>query len=262
MDTGPDRSGNFSIYKTHLIVISLCRACTQALTHSFFFLELTRSYEGTSLSDLEKGFYTDQSISLSMVSSDGLLKPSKGVVLEYLDPNPTVLPRLNYSMNILSPLLALRKNNLSPGNTINTGLRSPVEGKSSTPYERVKFQKPMLADSLDLSSVDLTTTHPSWEVSFVKPIMESPKSCLESTWSPINPAASSEMSLIWSGTSPRPHVSEELQRSWKEMVRPGHVPMISELRDEQQSYSHLAIWYFRYVCLFSVDEWLSVLLRL
>lgn len=175
-----------------------------------------------------------------MVSSDGLLK-QKGVVLEYLDPNPTVLPRLNYSMNILSPLVAVSKNILSPGNTLNTRLSSPVEGKSSTPYERVKFQKPMLADLLDLSCVDLTTTHPSWEVSFVKPIVESPKSCLESTLSPINQSVPPEVSLIWSGTSPCPHVSEELQRSWKEMVRSGQVPTISELRDEQQSYSNLAI---------------------
>ncbi|XP_056591512.1 uncharacterized protein si:ch73-303b9.1 [Triplophysa dalaica] len=203
--------------------------------------ELTRSYEGTSLSDLDKGFYTDQSISLSVVSSDGLLKPSKGVVLEYLDPNSTVLSRLNYSINILSPLVAVSKNILSPGNTLNTDLSSPVEGKSSTPYERVKFQKPMSADSLDLSCVDLTTTHPSWEVSFVKPVMESPKSCLESSWSPINPSAPPDVSMIWSGTSPHQHVSEELQRSWKEMVKSGQVPTMSELRDEQQSYSNLAI---------------------
>ncbi|KAA0708046.1 hypothetical protein E1301_Tti014342 [Triplophysa tibetana] len=203
--------------------------------------ELTRSYEGTPLSDLDKGFYTDQSISLSVVSSDGLLKPSKGVVLEYLDPNSTALPRLNYSLNILSPLVAVSKNIFSPGNTLNTDLSSPVEGKSSTPYERVKFQKPKLADSLDLSCVDLTTTHPSWEVSFVKPITESPKSCLETSWSPINPSAPPDVSMILSGTSPHPYVSEELQRSWKEMVKTGQVPTMSELRDEHQSYSNLAI---------------------
>ncbi|XP_051967390.1 uncharacterized protein si:ch73-303b9.1, partial [Xyrauchen texanus] len=148
--------------------------------------ELTRSYEG---SDLDRGFCTDQSLSLSAVSVDFSLRPSKGIVLEYLETNSTATPCLNYSTSVLSPLVALSKNILSPGNTLATGLSSPVEGKSSTPYERVKFQKPNVAGSLDLSCVDLTTTQPLWEVSFVKPIVESPKSCLESTWSPINPSA-------------------------------------------------------------------------
>ncbi|XP_073681643.1 uncharacterized protein, partial [Garra rufa] len=201
--------------------------------------ELTRSYEGPSLSDFDRGFCTDQSLSLSAVSADGFLRPNKGIVLEYSEPNPAVASCLNYSANLLSPLVALNKNVLSPGNTLSTALSSPVEGKSSTPYERVKFQKPIQASSLDLSCVDLTTTHPSWEVSLVKAIVESPKSCLESTWSPINLSAPPEVSLMWSGTSPQ---LQELQRSWKEMVwqGSGQVPAISDLREEQSS-SNLAI---------------------
>ncbi|XP_050978949.1 uncharacterized protein si:ch73-303b9.1 isoform X2 [Labeo rohita] len=167
--------------------------------------ELTRSYEGQSLFDFDRGFCTDRSLSLSAVSDDSFLRPNKG-------------------------------------NTLGTALRSPVEGKSSTPYKRVKFQKPIQASSLDQSCVDLTTTHPSWEVSLVKAIVESPKSCLESTWSPINLSAPPEVSMIWSGTSPHPNVSEELQRSWKEMVwqGSGQVPAIPNLREEQNS-SNLAI---------------------
>ncbi|RXN39257.1 hypothetical protein ROHU_000357 [Labeo rohita] len=172
--------------------------------------QLTRSYEGQSLFDFDRGFCTDRSLSLSAVSDDSFLRPNKGIVLEYLDPNPAVAPCLNYSTNLLSPLVVLN-NILSPGNTLGTALRSPVEGKSSTPYKRVKFQKPIQASSLDQSCVDLTTTHPSWEVSLVKAIVESPKSCLESTWSPINLSAPPEVSMIWSGTSPHPNVSEELQ---------------------------------------------------
>ncbi|XP_055040452.2 uncharacterized protein [Misgurnus anguillicaudatus] len=206
--------------------------------------ELTRSYEGTSLSDMDKGFCTDQSISsLSVISTDVSLKPSKSIVLEYSEPNPTVLPRLNYAMSILSPLFAVSKNILSPGNTLNTRPNSPVEDKSSTPYERVKFEKSIVVDSLDLSCVDLTTTHPSWEVSLVNPMVESPKSCLESTWSPIDPSAPPEIPLMWSGTSPCPNVSEDLQHSWKEMVllRSGRVPANLEFRDDQQSFLDLAI---------------------
>ncbi|CAM4733192.1 unnamed protein product [Leuciscus chuanchicus] len=187
--------------------------------------ELTRSSEGPSMSDFDRGFCTDQSLSLSAVSSDEFLRPSKGVVLEYSEPNPC----LNYSTSLLSPLVAL-KNILSPGN-------SPVQGKSSTPYERVKVQKPILGSSLDLSCVDLTSTHPSWEVSLVKAIVESPKSCLESTWSPINPSVPPEISL-WAG----PNVSGDLQRSWREMVwqGSGQAPAIPDLREEQSS-SNLAI---------------------
>ncbi|KAK2874588.1 hypothetical protein Q8A67_021741 [Cirrhinus molitorella] len=205
-------------------------------------LELTRSYEGQSLSDFDRGFCTDQSLSLSAVSADGFLRPNKGIVLEYSEPNPAAAPCLNYSTNLLSPLVALNKNVISPGNTLSTALSSPVEGKSSTPYERVKFQKSIQVSSLDLSCVDLTTTHPSWEVSFVKAIVESPKSCLESTWSPINISAPPEVSLMWSGTSPHPNVSEELQRSWKEMVwqGSGQVSAIPDIREEQNS-SNLAI---------------------
>ncbi|XP_016417489.1 uncharacterized protein LOC107747473 [Sinocyclocheilus rhinocerous] len=201
--------------------------------------ELTRSYEGPSLSDFDRGFCADQSLSLSAVSADGFLRPNKGIVLEYSEPNPAVAPCLNYSTSLLSPLVALNKNGLSPGSTLSTALSSPVQGKSSTPYERVVFQKPVLASSLDLSCVDLTTTHPSWEVSLVKAIVESPKSCLESTWSPINLSA---QSLMWSGTPPHPNVSEELQRSWKEMVWQGsnQASAIPDLREERSS-SNLAI---------------------
>ncbi|KAK7119922.1 hypothetical protein R3I94_021677 [Phoxinus phoxinus] len=184
--------------------------------------ELTRSSEGPSMSDFERGFCTDQSLSLSAVSFDGFLRPSKGVVLEYSEPNPC----LNYSTSLLSPLVAL-KNALSPGN-------SPAQGKSSTPYER---EKPVLASSLDLSCVDLTATHPSWEVSLVKAIAESPKSCLESTWSPIDPSVPPEISL-WAG----PNVSGDLQRSWREMVwqGSGQALAIPDLREEPGS-SNFAI---------------------
>ncbi|XP_052425879.1 uncharacterized protein LOC127968613 [Carassius gibelio] len=201
--------------------------------------ELTRSYEGPSLSDFDRGFCTDQSLSLSAVSADGFLRPNKGIVLEYPEPISAVAPCLNYSTSLSSPLVALHKHALSPGSSLSTALGSPVQGKSSTPYERVQFQKPILASSLDLSCVDLTTTHPSWEVSFVKAIAESPKSCLESTWSPINPSAPPEVSLVSSGRSPHPNGSEELQRSWREMVRQGssQVPAIPDL----QSSSNLAI---------------------
>lgn len=205
-----------------------------------YFLELTRSYEGPSLSEFDRGFCTDQSLSLS---ADGFLRPNKSIVLEYPEPNPAVAACLNYSTSLLSPLVALNKNCLSPGSSLSTALGSPVEGKSSTPYERVRFQKPVLACLLDLSCVDLTTTHPSWEVSFVKALVESPKSCLESTWSPINLSAAPEGSVVSSGRSPHPNTSDELQRSWKEMVRHGSgpVPAVPDLREEQSS-SNLAIW--------------------
>lgn len=185
-------------------------------------VELTVSCEGPSMSDFDRGFCTDQSLSLSAVSVDGFLRPSKGVVLEYSEPNPC----LNYS-SLFSPLVALNKNVLSPGNALSSALSSPVEGKSSTPYERVRLQKPVLASSLDLSCVDLTATHPSWEVSLVKAVVESPKSCLESTWSPIIPPAAPEASLRMS--------SEELQRSWRETVRQGSAPGVPDLREELSS---------------------------
>ncbi|XP_017213745.2 uncharacterized protein si:ch73-303b9.1 [Danio rerio] len=194
--------------------------------------ELARSYEGPSWSDFDRGFCTDQSLSISTASSDGLLKPNKGIVLEYSEANPAVPPSLNFSTGLLSPLVALSKA-LSPGNVLNAALKSPVEGKSSTPYERMRFQKPVLGNSLDLSCVDLTASHPCWEVSLVKAIVESPKSCLESTWSPINQSAAPEASNVWSGG-----VSEDLQKSWREMI--GQSAVMPELR-EKWSESDLAI---------------------
>ncbi|XP_052466421.1 uncharacterized protein LOC128022676 [Carassius gibelio] len=196
--------------------------------------ELARSYEGPSLSDFDQGFCTDRSLSLSAVSADGFLRPNKGVVLEYSEPDSAPAPCLNYSTSLLSPLVVLQKPALSPGSSLSSALISPVQGQSSTPYERVVFQKPVLACSLDLSCVDLTTTHPSWEVSLVKALVESPKSCLESTWSPINLSA---QSLMWSGMSPHPNDSEELQRSWKEMVRQrsSQSSAIPDLREELSS---------------------------
>ncbi|KTF91928.1 hypothetical protein cypCar_00033986, partial [Cyprinus carpio] len=117
------------------------------------------------LSDFDRGFCADHSLSLSAVSADGFLRPNKGIVLEYPEPSCAVAPCLNYSTSISSPLVALNRNVLSPGSSLSTALGSPVQGKSSTPYERVQCQKPVLASSLDLSCVDLTATHPSWEVS-------------------------------------------------------------------------------------------------
>ncbi|TTB41838.1 hypothetical protein Baya_14518 [Bagarius yarrelli] len=132
-------------------------------------------------------------------------------------------------MSLLSPTLPIH----------NADMNSLLEGKSSTPYERMSFQKPVLATSLNLSSIDLTTSHPSWEVSLIRPNMESPKlrldsSKMEFTWSPsyqaTPPTLAEISSLICSGTPP------EGQRSWWEFTFQDsnlrHA--VLEMTDEQQ----------------------------
>ncbi|XP_036416024.1 uncharacterized protein si:ch73-303b9.1 [Colossoma macropomum] len=185
-----------------------------------------KNYEGpSSLSELDKGFLTD--CSLSALSIEGIhLKPPKGIVVEYSEGNPAPPASFNPSSGVLSPLNAPSKSSLlSPSSTLTAGLNSLIEGKSSTPYERVTFQKPVLVSSLDLSCIDLTTSHPPWEVSLIRPALESPKPCLdssklESTWSPsyqsVPPALAEISSLIWSGTPTSKSAIEEYQRSRKE----------------------------------------------
>ncbi|KAK3512331.1 hypothetical protein QTP70_005796 [Hemibagrus guttatus] len=89
------------------------------------------------------------------------------------------------------------------------GMNSLLEGMSSTPYERMTFQKPILATLSDFSSIDLTTSHPLWEISLIRPNVESPKLCLDPSkvefiMSPSNQATPQTLaeisSLIWSGT--------------------------------------------------------------
>ncbi|XP_066526382.1 uncharacterized protein si:ch73-303b9.1 [Hoplias malabaricus] len=180
-----------------------------------------KNYEAPSLSELDRGFLTD--CNCSSLSAEGIhLKPPKGIVLEYSETYPALPASFNRSYGVLSPMNAPSKISLlSPGSTLTTGLSSLVEGQSSTPYERVTIQKPILVSSLDLSCVDLTTSHPPWEISLIKPSVESPKqslnaSKLESTWSPSYrsvPTLAEISSLIWSGTPPGKFTTEEHQKS-------------------------------------------------
>ncbi|KAI4877670.1 hypothetical protein NFI96_004129 [Prochilodus magdalenae] len=205
-----------------------------------------KNFEGlSSLLELDKAFLTD--CSLSALSYEvNHLKPPKGIVVEYSEGNPAPPASFNQSSGVLSPLNVPRQNSLlSPSSTLTAGLANLIEGKSSTPYERVTFQKPILVSSLDLSCIDLTTSHPSWEVSLIRPFVESPKPCLdssklESTWSPSYqsvPQTLAEISsLIWSGTPPSKSGTEEYQRSRRESAcRDSNLRhAVLELAEEQQ----------------------------
>ncbi|MCI4390351.1 hypothetical protein PGIGA_G00121660 [Pangasianodon gigas] len=201
--------------------------------------EAAKNYESICLSELDQGFLTD--CSLSALSTEGTLKAPKSIVVEYTEPSSTLPASCNHSSSVLSPSNPQSKMSLlSPSITMRSaGMSSLLEGKSSTPYERMTFQKPVLASSLDLSSIDLTTSHPLWEVSLIKPNMESPKLCLDSSkvefiWSPsyqaTPPKPAEVSSLIWSGTP------LEGQRSWREFTFQDsnlrHA--VLELTDEQQ----------------------------
>lgn len=173
--------------------------------------------------ELDQGFLSD--CCQSVLSVEGILKPPKRIVMEYAGLNPALQPSFNQSSTALSPLIipptaAL----LSPSiNTSGTGITSLVEGKSSTPYEKITFQKPVLASSLDLSCIDLTTSHPLWDVSLIKPSVESPKLCMDSSkmllWSPsyqCEPTLAEISSLNWSGTPPPPPLAAAGQRACRE----------------------------------------------
>ncbi|XP_035376504.1 uncharacterized protein si:ch73-303b9.1 [Electrophorus electricus] len=215
--------------------------CMQQLS---LFLDVTKTNEGPSMSELERGFFTD--CNLSSLSVEGMLRSSKGIIVEYPDSNPTLPVWFNYSSSVLSPSSAPSKNSLlSPGNTLNTGLNGLAEDRSSTPYERVTFQKPGLASSLDLSCIDLTTSHPLWEVSLIKPCTESPKpglnpNKLEPAWSPSYQSAPRTLaeisSLVWSGRSLGKSVTEDHQRSCLEATfqESNRRHAVLELADEQQ----------------------------
>ncbi|TRY97770.1 hypothetical protein DNTS_008271 [Danionella cerebrum] len=201
----------------------------------YFFSEITRSSELPSSSDLDRGILIDQSLSLSTLSSsDGLQKHGRGVILEYPDSNPVLLPPVSTTLGLLSPLMALNKGMLSPGNSLwspmerNPAAFEQIGGKSSTPYEELRIQKP----TLDVSYIDLTATHPSWEISFVKEVTESPKYNLDSSWSP-KPC----LETVWSPINP--HSSGELQRTWREVV--GRGLNLAPVRKEEQRSPNLLI---------------------
>lgn len=201
-------------------------------------LEAAKNCESMCSSELDQGFLTD--CSFASLSIGGTIKAPKRVVVEYIEPSSALPASCNSSSSVLSPSNPPSKMSLlSPAIAMRSaGLSSLLEGKSSTPYERITFQKPVLANSLDLSSIDLTTSHPLWEVSYIKPNMESPKLGLDPskvfTWSPSYQATPSMLaeisSLIWPGTP------SEGQRSCREFTFQDsnlrHA--VLELTDEQQ----------------------------
>ncbi|XP_012694005.1 uncharacterized protein si:ch73-303b9.1 [Clupea harengus] len=191
-------------------------------------IDLSRNSEGLS-SEMDKGFYLDQSLSisaLSMETSAGPIRFPKGIVVEFSDTNNSNLESLTTSPRVLSPSLVSRQSTPVP-HTYTLKLPFTLLGKSSTPTEStLLLKKPILASSLDLSSMDLTTTQPSWEVSLIKPGSDSPKLALESSelefiWSPRNqsghPTVAEISSLMCSGTPPDGH------KSWKETLPLGLV---------------------------------------
>lgn len=144
-------------------------------------------------------------------------------MVEYTEPNSALPASYNHSSSVLSPSNPLSKMSLlSPTITMHSAcMNSLLEGKSSTPYKRITFHKPVLANSLDVSSIDLTVSQPLWEISHIKPSMDTPKLCLETskvefTWSPscqTTPSMLADISsLICSGTPP------EGQRSCREFT--------------------------------------------
>ncbi|XP_027010610.1 uncharacterized protein si:ch73-303b9.1 [Tachysurus fulvidraco] len=197
--------------------------------------EVAKKCESVCITELDQGFLTDCSL------SEGTLKALQSIVVEYTEP-PSHLPAsCKHSSTVLSPSNPHCKLSLmSPTVPMHAaGMNSLLEGKSSTPYERMTFQKPVLPRALDLSSIDLTISHPLWEVSHIRPNMESPKLCLDSSkvefvWSPsyqaTPPTLAEISSLIWSGTPP------EGQRSRHEFTFQDsnlrHA--VLELTDEQQ----------------------------
>ncbi|KAI5093323.1 hypothetical protein C0J45_16461, partial [Silurus meridionalis] len=179
--------------------------------------ETAKNYESFGLLELDQGFLTDCTL-----PTGGTLKAPKCIVVEFTEPNLTLSTSCKNSTSVLSPSLQSKMSLLSPTISMHSaGMNSLLEGKSSTPYRRMTFQKPVPANTWDLSSIDLTTSHPSWEVSYIGPNMESPKVCLESTklefiWSPgyqpTPPTLAEISSLICSGTP------LEVQRSCREFT--------------------------------------------
>ncbi|XP_041944708.1 uncharacterized protein si:ch73-303b9.1 [Alosa sapidissima] len=203
-------------------------------------IDLSKNSEGLSLSELDRGFYLDQSLSvsaLSMETSAATMRFPKGVVVEFSDNNASInnFESFPNSPNVLSPSLVSQQSTPTPY-TYNLELPFRVQGKSSTPTQ-VFLKKPVLASSLNLSSVDLTTTNPSWEVSLINPISDSPKLALESTsleltWSPKNQSGqpvAEISSLTCSGTPPATALSDG-QKSWRETL-----PLGSVQEEERQS---------------------------
>ncbi|XP_028854764.1 uncharacterized protein LOC114800987 [Denticeps clupeoides] len=210
-----------------------------------------RSHESLSLSDLDRGFVLDPSSSMlaaAVEPSSSRLNPTVGVVVEYSGSSPTIVTPLAKSPSVLlSPSLV--SNQSTPLHNLGAeslGLLSAVGSKSSTPQACFHFKRPVLASSLNLSCIDLTSTHPSWEVSLIKPTDGSKlgpeTSVLDSTWSP-NYASAPPVcsllgeisSLIGSCTPPFTTLSEG-QRSWREalLLQSDEVSLITEAEKELQ----------------------------
>ncbi|XP_036387280.1 uncharacterized protein si:ch73-303b9.1 [Megalops cyprinoides] len=226
------------------------RVCSEA--------SLSWGNEGSSIQDLERGFFQDHSLSVSATSLElqegypAVHISHSGIVVEYTEMGSSTLASSSHPASLLSTSLAFHTQ--SPPtqlHTPNPGLTVLVNSKSSTPCETKHLKEPTMARLLELSCVDLTTSQPAWEVSLIRHAADSSlcklnSSLLEdSTWSPKGQSAFSSLaelsSLIWSGTPPQANVSSGHPRPWKETVLLGSSQTPSLIVSEEHWQRHTSI---------------------
>ncbi|KAL6111335.1 uncharacterized protein ACO6RY_08337 [Pungitius sinensis] len=151
-----------------------------------FVIRDMKSFEGSSLSELDRKFFGEQSLP-SALSPEQLStsRASIDAAAHCSDGRLCIPAALCLSADPISPSLGSSMHTVTPQGT-DGHLAVPLQGKSSTPQVHLRRQEK--AAGFDRSYGDLTASQMSWDVSLIKsenspkPGLES--SALEATWSP------------------------------------------------------------------------------
>ncbi|XP_063071835.1 uncharacterized protein LOC134462643 [Engraulis encrasicolus] len=195
--------------------------------------DLSKISEGMSLSDLDVCFCLPQSSSVSALeSSANTIQFPKDILVDFsnLSHSTLNLEWLPTSPIVLSPTVEPQQCSSFP-QTHTLGLPISLAGKSTSvaaPLQKV-LKTPVLTSSPNLSGLDLSANNAPWELSQIRPLLETSRVQLEwteldLTASPRNKSAATAMaeisSLVCTATSPQPAATSQSdgQRSWKETL--------------------------------------------
>lgn len=157
--------------------------------HAFLFPPLglldMRSFEYSSPSELDRSFFTEQSL-LSALSLEQL-STSRASKADGSNATLSLQASLCLSLDPTSPSQALSFSIFNTQEVENCYLTVPLQGKFSTP--EMYLQKQKKDACFEQMYSELNPTRMSWDVSLIKPESSSPKLCTESSaqeqmWSP------------------------------------------------------------------------------
>lgn len=176
------KKNTFIIKKLFFCSFSFFKNLSIIRCYDFYPLAM-KSFEYSSPSELDKGFFEEQSL-LSTSSLEQPSSTSNPSEANGSDVKPSIQASPCLSLDPISPPKALSTSSFNIQETDNCYLTMPLQGKFSTP-----LVLPQKSACLDQLYNDLTAAQMCWDVSFIKSETNSPKpnmesSALEQMWSP------------------------------------------------------------------------------